>query len=930
MNMTIIGTKWVFRNKLDKNGVVSRNKARLVAQVYNQQERINYDETYAPVARLESIRILLAYACVLDFKLFQMDVKSAFLNGFINQEVYVAQPLGFIDFAKPNHVYRLKKALYALKQPPKALAITLNRLERSIHRKGSTSETEENTTNPPTNLPTHQAPHTLLTIKLPILKKGKYDIWAMKMKHYLEHIDYPIWEVIQKENDLVQVSTDTHGQIRVLPPKTVEEILARERERKARTTLLMDIPDDHLAKFHKMTDAKEMWEAIKSIFEGLHKCYDRFQSLLSQLETHGEGVSTEDANQKFLRVFDYDVEGSTGSSSNTHNVAFVSSDSTSSTNEVNTAYGVSTSSVHNSQKKGSSSYTDDLMYSFFANQSSGPQLDHEDLEQTRKKLHFDAKKHDGFDKSKVECFSCHNTRHFAREYRSKGNQDSVDWTGHAEDETEDYALMAYNSSNSGSNTEMSAKDKSGLGYGSQIHDGVLSYENDIFATVFDSSSPPMTGNCMPPKSDFRIDESKFTYGPKQPTTSESDAKTIDLASCESSSSGDTLETTPKPVESKPKVINEPKVWSDASIIEEYESDSDNEYVSQALVEEEKPSCVFINTIKHVKNLRQTIHDQGTCSQNPKVDQRNWTGLKSKRIGLGYGFTKMDFFVCGSFSHLIRDYDFHEKRMAKQIELNKQKGKSTGPRENRPVWNNVQSQAALTSTARKVNTARPKVNEIRRRHNVYKSHLPIRRLFNKTTTPKANFAQHKVNIAWDKSDNLHQTLKGKGIVDSGCSRHMTRNKAYLVGYQDFNGGHVAFGGSKGQITSKGKFTEKSDEGFLVGYSLSSKAFRPITAENKASHTAGPKETNNNTGAARANGTNFVNTASTPVNAASTPPNQDDLQIPALEDIYDHSRDGIFTSASYDDEGAMVDFINLETTMNVSLIPTSRIHSIYPTT
>ncbi|GJR58134.1 retrovirus-related pol polyprotein from transposon TNT 1-94 [Tanacetum coccineum] len=119
-DMTIIGTKWVFRNKLDENGVVSRNKARLVAQGYNQQEGIDYDETYAPVARLESIRILLAYACALDFKLFQMDVKSAFLNGFINEEVYVAQPPGFIDFAKPNHVYRLKKALYGLKQAPKA------------------------------------------------------------------------------------------------------------------------------------------------------------------------------------------------------------------------------------------------------------------------------------------------------------------------------------------------------------------------------------------------------------------------------------------------------------------------------------------------------------------------------------------------------------------------------------------------------------------------------------------------------------------------------------------------------------------------------------------------------------------------------------------------------------------------------------------
>ncbi|GKC26592.1 retrovirus-related pol polyprotein from transposon TNT 1-94 [Tanacetum coccineum] len=120
MSQSVIGTKWVFRNKLDENGIVSRNKARLVAKGYNQQEGIDYDETYALVARLKSIRILLAIAYANDFKLYQMDVKSAFLNGFINEEVYVAQPPRFIDFQKLNYVYKLKKALYGLKQAPKA------------------------------------------------------------------------------------------------------------------------------------------------------------------------------------------------------------------------------------------------------------------------------------------------------------------------------------------------------------------------------------------------------------------------------------------------------------------------------------------------------------------------------------------------------------------------------------------------------------------------------------------------------------------------------------------------------------------------------------------------------------------------------------------------------------------------------------------
>ena len=119
-NYPIIGTKWVFRNKLDENGYVTRNKARLVAKGYNQEEGIDYDETFAPVARLEAIRLLLAYASSMNIKLYQMDVKSAFLNGIINEEVYVEQPPGFKSQEFPNHVYKLNKALYGLKQAPRA------------------------------------------------------------------------------------------------------------------------------------------------------------------------------------------------------------------------------------------------------------------------------------------------------------------------------------------------------------------------------------------------------------------------------------------------------------------------------------------------------------------------------------------------------------------------------------------------------------------------------------------------------------------------------------------------------------------------------------------------------------------------------------------------------------------------------------------
>ncbi|KAK1629475.1 hypothetical protein QYE76_003790 [Lolium multiflorum] len=116
----VIGTKWIFKNKQDEFGNVVRNKARLVAQGFSQVEGIDFGETYAPVARLESIRILLAYASHHNFKLQQMDVKSAFLNGPLHEEVYVKQPPGFEDLNFPNHVYKLDKALYGLKQAPRA------------------------------------------------------------------------------------------------------------------------------------------------------------------------------------------------------------------------------------------------------------------------------------------------------------------------------------------------------------------------------------------------------------------------------------------------------------------------------------------------------------------------------------------------------------------------------------------------------------------------------------------------------------------------------------------------------------------------------------------------------------------------------------------------------------------------------------------
>ncbi|GKC49415.1 putative ribonuclease H-like domain-containing protein [Tanacetum coccineum] len=138
----VIGTKWVYINKRDERGVVVRNKARLVAQGHRQEEGIDYDEVFAPVARIEAIRLFLAFASFMGFIVYQMDVKSAFLYGTIDEEVYVSQPPGFVDPDHPKKVYKVVKALYGLHQAPRAWYATLSTfLETHGYRRGTIDKT---------------------------------------------------------------------------------------------------------------------------------------------------------------------------------------------------------------------------------------------------------------------------------------------------------------------------------------------------------------------------------------------------------------------------------------------------------------------------------------------------------------------------------------------------------------------------------------------------------------------------------------------------------------------------------------------------------------------------------------------------------------------------------------------------------------------
>jgi hypothetical protein len=137
-NKNVIGTKWVFKNKLNEDRQVARKKARLVCKGYAQIERIDFEETFAPVARMEEICLILAYACSKNVKVYQMDVKSIFLNGELEEEVYIEQPEGFQLSENADCVCKLKKALYGLKQAPRAWYSILDKyLQQSGFKKGS-------------------------------------------------------------------------------------------------------------------------------------------------------------------------------------------------------------------------------------------------------------------------------------------------------------------------------------------------------------------------------------------------------------------------------------------------------------------------------------------------------------------------------------------------------------------------------------------------------------------------------------------------------------------------------------------------------------------------------------------------------------------------------------------------------------------------
>ncbi|GJV66277.1 ribonuclease H-like domain-containing protein [Tanacetum coccineum] len=282
-------------------------------------------------------------------------------------------------------------------------------------------------------------PPTITAMKIPIIKKGEYDIWSMRMRQYICHTDHNLWDIIVN-GDLEDEATPSGEQSSPPVPKTAKQLAARRNQERIKSILLLAIPDEYLLKFHNVPDAKSLWAAIKSRFGGneeskkmqknvlkhqfenfvtasnetLDKAYDRFQKLISQLEIHGAYVSKEDINQKFLRslppswsqialimrnkpdidevdiddlynnlrVYEDELKRSSGSNSASQNLAFLSSENTNSTNEVSTAsgdFGVSTAGGINQVPSTPSAH--DIAYSFLAQPTTSPQLENEDFQQ---------------------------------------------------------------------------------------------------------------------------------------------------------------------------------------------------------------------------------------------------------------------------------------------------------------------------------------------------------------------------------------------------------------------------------------------------------------------------------------------------------------------------------------------------------------------
>nr|GEV03147.1 reverse transcriptase domain-containing protein [Tanacetum cinerariifolium] len=308
--------------------------------------------------------------------------------------------------------------------------------------------------------------------------------------------------------------------------------------------------------------------------------------------------------------------------------------------------------------------------------------------------------------------------------------EAIDWSRHVEEDTQNFAMMTYSSSKLGSDNKSVFMNKECNLENTHV--------NDRYPKGMHTVPPPMTRNYMPSGPDVEIDYSKFTYGPKQTSIDESDSKRSESASCKSDSNVETTTSMPAPVDNAPKIVCEPKVWIDPPIIKEYKSDSDDDSMSNVQENIENPSFAFTDSVKHVKSPRENVKETGTPNHYPKIKKQN------------------------RHSH------------TRKVNAARQK---------------FSRQAALTSTASKLNNATPFVNETRPTRCFYKSHSPHKRPFHNKTSQRNTFTNHKVNavnISFRAvKGNWDTTVKASvGVNTPRCDKDSLELKELMVFFVQF--------------------------------------------------------------------------------------------------------------------------------------------------
>ncbi|GKD35644.1 putative ribonuclease H-like domain-containing protein [Tanacetum coccineum] len=348
---------------------------------------------------------------------------------------------------------------------------------------------------------------------------------------------------------------------------------------------------------------------------------------------------------------------------------------------------------------------------------------------------------------------------------------------------------------------MSSNSKVGLGYEIQSNNEVLSYKEEMNRTVFKRTEEdflnkplysrfskidnfkgvphPLTGDYTP-KPQEEIDDSLYVYGkkgPQKPKISDSDDNSTEYSTCQSNhSEGSCGNPSEHSSKYESESISVPKEMSTSKSVT-----TNEKVMSEPKSTEVEPSCVT-----HVKTPRQQMKNQET----PKVNRKNWNEIMERELGEGYSFIKKKCFVYGSLSYLIKDYDFYEKKMARELELKKQR-----------VFNIVQ----LINVRQNVNSARPNVNTCRAninyvRQNVNSVRSNINTGRSKQLVPTSN--SNNFSLVRPQDHSL-KNMEDRSIFDSGCSGHMTGNKDHLDDSEEFKRGSVTFGGSKCYITGKGR-------------------------------------------------------------------------------------------------------------------------------